>query len=438
MKTVLVLGAGLVTRPLVRYLLGVPGVKVLVASRTAAKAEALINGHAQGEARALNVKDADALRDMIAQADLTISMLPYTYHVQVAEMCIELGKDMVTTSYVSPAMRALDERAKAAGVTLLNEIGADPGIDHMSAMKIIHRVQKAGGEISSFRSWCGGLPAPEANTNPLGYKFSWSPRGVLLAGRNAAHYLEDGKEINISSEELFDHHWAVKVNGMYRFEGYANRDATPYAEIYGILSAKTVFRGTLRNPGWCDTLDKIVELGLLDLQEQDWSRLNFKQFTSRLIGYGGDDVRGAVADHLGLERDSFILDNLEWLGLFGDDPLPATHGAPLDILTARMQEKMPYREGERDMLVMQHEFIAEYPGRREAITSTLIDYGVPGGDSSMSRTVGLPAAIAARLILAGKITQKGVVVPVTPDIYEPVLAELEQLGIQFRDKFQPI
>jgi saccharopine dehydrogenase (NADP+, L-glutamate forming) len=438
MKTVLVLGAGLVARPLVRYLLDAPDVKVIVASRTVSKAAALVGGHPQGEARPLNVQDAAALRALIPQADLVISLLPYTYHVQVAELCIEFGKDMVTTSYVSSAMRALDGRARAAGVTLLNEIGVDPGIDHMSAMQVIHRVQGNGGEITSFRSWVGGLPAPEANTNPFGYKFSWSPRGVLLAGRNPARYLEDGQEVNIPGEELFDHHWPVEIPGLGVLEGYPNRDSLPYADIYGIPTAKTVFRGTLRNPGWCDTLKKMVELGLMELQEKDWDGLTFKQFIGGLIGYQGDDVRGAVAEYLGLEVDSFILDNLAWLGLFDDDPLPLTHGAPLDILTLRMLEKMPYEEGERDMLVMQHEFIAAYPDHKEQITATMIDFGIPGGDSSMSRTVGLPAAIASRMILEGEITRQGVLVPVVPDIYEPVLAELEHLDIFLKETAQPL
>jgi saccharopine dehydrogenase (NADP+, L-glutamate forming)/spermidine synthase len=413
-------------------------VRVVVASRTVSKAEALVGNHPQGEARALNVKDDEALRAMIPEADLVISLLPYVYHVKVAELCIEFGKDMVTTSYVSPAMQALDERAQAAGITLLNEIGVDPGIDHMSAIKIIHHVQDNGGEITCFRSWCGGLPAPEANTNPLGYKFSWSPRGVLLAGRNAAHYLEDGQEVNIAGEDLFDHHWPVPVPGMPGLEGYPNRDAVPYADIYGITSAKTVFRGTLRNPGWCKTLKKIVELGLTELEEQDWSGLTYRQFISQLIGYEGDDVRQAVAEHVNLEADSFILDNLAWLGLFDDDPLPLEHGAPVDILTACMLEKMPYEEGERDMLVMHHEFVAEYPDHKEAITSTMIDYGIPGGDSSMSRTVGLPAAIATRMILQGTLTRKGVVIPVMPDVYEPILAELEEMGIGFVEETRPL
>jgi saccharopine dehydrogenase (NADP+, L-glutamate forming)/spermidine synthase len=344
---------------------------------------------------------------------------------------------MVTTSYVSPAMRALDERAKAAGVTLLNEIGVDPGIDHMSAMKIIHHVQENGGEITSFRSWCGGLPAPQDNDNPFGYKFSWSPRGVLLAGRNPAHYLEDGQEIHIPGKELFAHHWPVDVPGVPELEGYPNRDAVPYADIYGITSARTVFRGTLRYPGWCDTLKKMVELGLLKVEEKDWSELNFQQFTGQLIGVQTDDIRPAVADALDLPVDSPILDRLEWLGLFSKEPLPLKHGAPLDILTARMLKKMSYQKGERDMLVMHHEFVATYPDREAYMTSTMIDYGIPGGDSSMSRTVGLPAAIGSRMILEDKITQKGVLVPVTPDIYEPVLAELEKLGIGFTEKVHP-
>ncbi len=433
MKTVLVLGAGLVTRPLVGYLLDAPDIRVIVASRTVSKARTLIAGHPQGEAQALNVQDADALRALVPKADLVISLLPYIYHVQVAELCIEFGKNMVTTSYVSPAMRALDERAKGAGLTFLNEIGVDPGIDHMSAMKIIHHVQHNGGEITSFRSWTGGLPAPDANTNPFGYKFSWSPRGVLLAGRNAARYLEDGVEINIAGEDLFNHFWPVNVPGMEALEGYPNRDSLPYAEIYGIPTANTVFRGTLRYPGWCPTLKKMVDLGLLDVEEQNWKGMSFKQFVAKLIGYAGDDSRAATADYLGLEVDSFILDNLEWLGLFGDDALPLDHAAPLDILTSRMLEKMAYEENERDMLVMHHEFVAEYPDRKEEITSTMIDFGIPGGDSSMSRTVGLPAAIASRMVLEGKITRKGVLVPVTPDIYEPVLAELEYMDIALKD-----
>ena len=434
MKTVLLLGAGLVTRPLVRYLLDIDSLNLIVASRTVGKAEALIGGHPRGQALELDVAgNPEVLGKLVAESDLAISLLPYVYHTQVAELCIEHKTDMLTTSYVSPAMQALDAQAKAAGIIVLNEIGVDPGIDHMSAMKIIHDVQRNGGQISSFRSWCGGLPAPEANTNPLGYKFSWSPRGALLAGRNSAHYLEDGQEVTITGEELFDHHWPVEVPGVGNLEGYPNRDAVPYAEVYGIQSAETVFRGTLRHHGWCATLKSLVDLGMLDLEEKTWLDLSYSGFMAQLIDYEGQDIRNAVGSFLSLEGDSTVLDNLDWLGLFSSESLPISHGAPIDILTASMLQKMSYEENERDMLIMHHEFVANYPDRTEEITSTMIDFGIPGGDSSMSRTVGLPAAIATRLILEGAIDRKGVVVPVTPDIYEPVLAELESLGIRLEE-----
>jgi saccharopine dehydrogenase (NADP+, L-glutamate forming) len=250
MKTVLVLGAGLVTRPHVRYLLDIPDFEVIVASRTVSKAKALVDGHPRGKAVALNVDDQAALEDLIRQADLSVSMLPYVYHPTVAALCVKHGKQMVTTSYVKDAMMALDSAAKKAGVILLNEIGVDPGIDHMSAMKVIHGVEAKGGKIASFMSWCGGLPAPEASDNPFGYKFSWSPKGVLLAGRNPARFQRHGQVVEVPGEELFDHYWPVQINGLGEFEGYPNRDSLPYAKTYNIQPTDWMFRGTLRNVGW--------------------------------------------------------------------------------------------------------------------------------------------------------------------------------------------
>jgi len=222
MKRVLILGAGLVSRPHVRYLLNVPGFEVTVASRTVSKAEALIQGHAQGRALALDVDDQGALDALIEECDLAVSLLPYVHHPVVARLCVKHRKHMVTTSYVKDAMRALDGAAREAGVVLLNEVGVDPGIDHMSAMKVIHNVERRGGRITSFDSWCGGLPAPEANDNPLGYKFSWSPKGVLLAGRNPARFLKDGQIVEVPGEELFDHYWTVQIQGLGEFECYPN------------------------------------------------------------------------------------------------------------------------------------------------------------------------------------------------------------------------
>ena len=441
MKKILVLGAGLVAGAHVRYLLDQPDFHVTVASRTLSKAQDIIGSHPNGEACQLDVADEAALEDFIRQADLAVSLLPYVYHPTVARLCIKHRKQMVTTSYVKGVMVQLDEAAKEAGVILLNEIGVDPGIDHMTAMKVIHRVQKDGGEITSFTSWCGGLPAPEANTNPFGYKFSWSPKGVLLAGKNLALYLKDGQEVFVPGEELFDHYWIVPVEvegGVIDFEGFPNRDSLPYMETYGITTTKGMFRGTLRNVGWCPTLRKIAYLGLLDEEERDdIAGLTFAQFTARLIGSTGN-LKKNLATYLKVEEDSLVISNLEWLGFLSDDPLPLPKGAPIDILTARMLEKMRYEEGERDMLILQHEFMAEYPDRKEKITSTMIDFGIPHGDTSMSRTVGLPAAIGVKLILQGKINLTGVHTPVVPEIYEPVLEELEHLGIHFTEKWETL
>jgi saccharopine dehydrogenase-like NADP-dependent oxidoreductase len=444
MKKVLVLGAGLVTRPHVRYLLDVPDLQVTVASRTVSKAETLIDGHPRGLAVALNVNGKAELEALIRQTDLAVSMLPYAYHPTVAELCVKHKKHMVTTSYVKDQMQALDGPAKEAGIILLNEIGVDPGIDHMSAMQVIHQVERKGGRITSFVSWTGGLPAPEASDNPFGYKFSWSPRGVLLAGRNPARFQRNGEITEVPGEELFDNYWPVRIKGLGEFEGYPNRDSMPYSETYNIQPTDWMFRGTLRNVGWCATLKKLAEMGFFDdapvagLAGSTGPSMpgTFREFTARLLDISPDtDLASFLAERWGMCQDSKPITDMAWLGLFSDDPLPAGKTTPIDIMTERMQSKMAYQPGERDMLVMQHEFIAEYPDRKEAITATMIDYGIPHGDTSMARTVGLPAAIAVRMILHGEISGlTGVHIPVIPEIYGPVLLELAELGIGLTEK----
>ena len=432
MKHVLLLGAGLVTRPLVNYLLD-KGFKLTVASRTVSKAEALVGDHPNGAVLELNVKDDAALEKLVTESDLVISLLPYTFHVKVAELCIKHVKHFVSTSYVGPEMKALDGPAKDAGVVLLNEIGLDPGIDHMSAMKIIDAVHGRGGQIKSFRSYCGGLPAPEANDNPFGYKFSWSPLGVLLAGTNDARFKEDGEIVEIPGAELFDHYKILPVEGLGEFEGCANRDSVPYIETYSIPETDTMFRGTYRNIGWCPTLKAIADLGFFDKEEREFVGMTLADYTRSFVG-GTGELKADTAAKLGIGADDEIIGRLEWLGLFSDEPVPIEKGNSLEALAALMNEKMSYRAGERDMIILTHEFVAELPDGRKLITSTLIDYGIPDGDSAMARTVSLPAAISARMILDGKITRPGVSIPVSADIYEPVLAELEELGIECVEK----
>ena len=438
MKKVLVLGAGLVAKPLVDYLLSQPDLEVKVASRTVSKAEKLVGNHPRGKALPLNVEDVNALKKLVAETDLAISMVPYAHHVTVANLCIEFGKHMVTTSYVSPAMAELDGKAKQAGILILNEIGLDPGIDHMSAMKIIHNAQNQGRKITSY---CGGLPAPEANTNPFGYKFSWSPRGVVLAAKNTGRYFKDKKEVFIPGEKLFEHYWTLNIEGLGELEAYTNRDCLGYIKIYGLGDIDTIFRGTLRNLGWCDTWVSIGKLGLLDEKKRDdLGGLTFAGLLRKLIDSKPEgNLKEDLASFLKLDQSSGVIKRLEWLGLLSEEPLPTDMGSALDVLAARLLEKLKYEENERDMIVLHHDFIAQdKEGKKEKITSTLIDFGIPGGDSSMSRTVGLPAAISANLILKNKINMTGVHIPVSPEIYNPVLGELEKLGIVCKEKSQGI
>jgi saccharopine dehydrogenase-like NADP-dependent oxidoreductase len=371
-----------------------------------------------------------------------VSLLPWQFHPQVARACLDQGRHMVTTSYVKDEMQALDAEAKARGVVLLNELGVDPGIDHMTAMQVIDRVHADGGEITTFQSYCGGLPAPEANDNPFGYKFSWSPRGVLLAGLNSARYRRGGEIEEVPGDELFDHVWQVPVviDGVStELEGYPNRDSMPYTQVYGIDPRDTMFRGTLRYPGWCATMKQVARLGWLRTDAMDGIHgLTFADLTAQLAGVEpSGDLSEAVASRLGIDPDGSPIAAMSWLGLFGRDPLPGPK-APVDILTARMLEKMSYAGGERDMLVLQHTFVAEFADHSERITSTMIDFGIPGGDSSMNRTVGLPAAVGVRFIAEGRFTRPGVVVPVMKEFYEPALEELERLGIQFEEHVQTL
>ncbi len=431
MKHVLCLGAGLVARPYVQYLCN-HGYHVTVASRTKSKAERLIEGCKNAEAVAFNIATDDELLDeLTSHADLVCSLLPYTFHVKAAKVAIKHKKHFCTTSYISDEMQSLDQTAKDAGVLLLNECGVDPGIDHMSAMKIIDTVHNNGGRVVSFTSFTGGLPAPDANNNPFGYKLSWSPRGVLLAGRNDAHFLRDGVEVKIPGADLFDNYEIMEIPGMGKFEGYPNRDSMSYIEIYGIPETKTMLRGTLRNIGWCSTLKKIADLGLLDITEHNLSGMSYSDMMKKLISSDSDDSKSAVAKFLNLSTDDPIIARLEWLGLFSDLKIPTGITTYLDALCHLFEEKLQYAPGERDMIVMHHEFIVEYHDKREKITSTLIDYGIPNGDSSMSRTVALPVAIASRMILENKINLTGVHRPVLKAIYDPILKELESQNIRF-------
>lgn len=442
MKKVLLLGAGLVTKPLVDYLLEQDGIELHIGSRTLKKAEDLIRGHKKGFAFALNVDDQIALENAIKERDLVISLVPYTYHLSVAKFCLKYKKNMITTSYVSPEMRELDKDAKNAGILILNEIGLDPGIDHMSAMKIINNAKVSSGKVLSFKSYCGGLPHPKNNDNPLGYKFSWSPRGVLMAGRNNAKFLEYGNLIEVPNSRLFATYHLVDVPGLGDLEAYPNRDSVQYKEIYGLEDAHTIYRGTLRNLGWCNLLHKMVSLNMFSMEEENFEGMSYLDYMSFLIGEKGlskNQLIEKLSLKLNLSKNHEIFDKFEWIGLFSKKKIKNPKTSRLDLLLELLLEKISLKKNELDMIVMHHEFVIEYKDKKEKITSTLIDFGIPKGDSAMARTVSLPAAIASQLILDGKIKIVGVKIPVEEIIYEPVLKELEKrVNLKFEEKIYKI
>jgi len=431
-QKILVLGAGMVAGPLIGYLQG-RGFGMTVTSLDLEDSIKLIGNDPHSQALKLDLAAEESLSDLVAGHDLVISLVPYSYHPLVANHCLEKRKNLVTASYVSEEMAAFDAEATKRGLIFLNEIGLDPGIDHMSAMRIIDDVHARGGKIRYFRSFCGGLPAPEANDNPFGYKFSWAPRGVLLASRNGARYWRDNHVVDVPPERLFRDMRLLHVPGAGDFEAYPNRDSLEYRDVYNLGNeVRSVFRGTLRYIGWCNTMYSFVKIGLLDKEPRDSKGMTFADYMRDLLGAGSEeDLCHATADRMGLPIDCLPPRNLQWLGMFSDRPIGQDRISPLDALGEIMQEKLSYNPGERDMVVLFHEFKAwfEADDHYERLTSSLVDFGVPYGDSSMSRTVSFPAAIAARLILEGKITRRGVLRPVIPEIYNPVLDELANLNI---------
>lgn len=437
MKKILVLGAGMVAGPLIRYLLE-RGHKLTVTSLVVEDAVKLLSGDENGTAMTLDLTDEETLGRLISEHDLVISLVPYAFHPLVARHCLTHGKNMITASYVSDEMQALDAEAKEKDLIFLNEIGLDPGIDHMSAMRIIDDVHNRGGKIRHFRSYCGGLPAPEACDNPFGYKFSWAPRGVLLASRNGARYWLDNHVVEVESSRLFRDMHLLHVPGGGDFEAYPNRDSLIYKDTYNLGNeVRSVFRGTLRYIGWCDTMYHFARIGLLDLEPRESRGMTCADYMRILLEADkGADLRVVAAQRMGLPADCLPPWNLHWLGLFSRRPIGRDEISPLDLLGDIMLEKLTYKSGERDMVALFHEFKAWFPAddHYERLTSTLVDYGVRYGDSSMSRTVSLPAAIAAELILRGRIPQRGVLRPVHPEIYNPVLDELAEMNIVCKDE----
>ena len=440
MRTILLLGAGLSSPSLIRYLLNEAqkfNWQLKVVDQNKALVLEKLANHPRGEVLSFNALDAVARRSAIQDAELVISMLPAKFHPEVAADCIDLKTHLITPSYISSEMKALTEKALAAGVIIMNEIGVDPGIDHMSAMQIIHKIQESGGEMVSFKSFCGGLIAPEADSNPWHYKFTWNPRNVVLAGQGGiAAFIQNNEYKYIPYSQLFKRTERFVIGEYGEFEGYANRDSLAYKETYGLNNVQTIYRGTLRRPNFCDGWNVFIELGMTDDSYKLLSseKMTPRKFVNSFLPYHTTrPVEQKFKDFLG-EHRLYLYAQFEDLGLFDDsDEIAAEVASPAQLLEMFLVKKLSLSPGDKDMIVMHHEFEYHLNGKNKRIISSMINIGEDESHTSMAKTVGLPVAMMAKLILNGNFTKAGIHLPVDKEVYEPILNELKSFGISFHE-----
>lgn len=437
MKTILVIGAGLSASSLIRYLLTNSTTynwQVRVVDQNLDLVKKKLNNHPNGVALSFNALDATERRPEIEKADLVISMLPARFHVDVAKDCLELKTNLITPSYISPEMKALDEDAKKAGLIFMNEIGVDPGIDHMSAMKIIHKIQNEKGNVNRFVSFCGGLIAPEFDNNPWGYKFTWNPRNVILAGQGGAScYQEQNEYKYIPYNFLFKRVEKITIPKFGNFEAYANRDSLSYKSVYGLEDVPTIYRGTVRKSGYCEAWGVFVDLGMTDDSYVlfDSENLTPRGFINAFLPYNKSQTVEEKFKKF-IKNNNELFEKFDWLGMFDNSkPIGLKNATPAQLLQEFLIQKWNLEDGDKDMLVMYHEFDFTVDEKKKRIKSYMVNIGEDNIFTSMSNTVGLPMAICAKMILNNKIELKGVQLPIQPEVYNPILDELESFGIKF-------
>jgi len=442
MRKILILGAGRSASSLIHYLITHADQqewRITVADKDAAQAQRLVHeGPAVAQGTALDALDVQARSSLIAQHDLIISMLPAFMHMDVLKDCLALGKHVITPSYVPDALWPMDADFKSKGLIVLNEMGLDPGIDHMSAMRILDRIREEGGRMEAFESHCGGLVAPESDDNPWGYKFSWNPRNVILAGQGgAAKYIRDGQVKYIPYHRLFTDTVRISVKDLGEFDAYANRDSLKYRKAYGLEEIPTLLRGTLRKAGYCESWNTFVQLGCTDdsyAMELPATATYNDYLDSFLPHAAGRDTRTMLAETLGLDPKGEVMAKLDWLELFSNKPIGAAGLSPAATLQRLLEEKWKLGTDDKDLVVMWHRFRYSIDGQHQELHASL---GVIGHDqthTAMARTVGLPIAMACKLVLNGKLEDRGVLLPLKPAIYNPILNELEKHGIAFREE----
>jgi saccharopine dehydrogenase-like NADP-dependent oxidoreductase len=443
MQNILILGAGRSAVSLLDYLIDKSGQnqwKLLIADANPNAVKSLI-GDADVDLIELDANDDAQRLELISAADLVISMLPAFLHILVAKDCLKAGKNLITPSYVSKEMRDLEDEVREKGLIFLNELGVDPGIDHMSAMKLLDEIREEGNEITCFESFTGGLVAPESDNNPWNYKFTWNPRNVVLAGQGGAvKFKHNGQFKYIPYQRLFRRTEIIEIPEYGRFEGYANRDSLNYRKTYGLEGIPTIYRGTLRRVGFGRAWNVFVLMGMTDdsYTMEGSANMTHREFTNSFLAYNQhDSVELKLMHYMKLDQDSEIIDKLKWLGIFDDEPIgldkPST---PAQILQRILEKKWTLDPGDKDMIVMWHKLCYKKPGELELneINSSLVVIGDESPRTAMAKTVGLPVAMAARLVLSGEFKIPGVHIPTIPELYKPILAELEEHGIEFNER----
>lgn len=437
MSKILVLGAGLSSSDLIKYLLDhskVLGWTVKVGDISLETAREKVNNHPNAEAIKFDINNSAQLQEEVSWANAVISLLPAFMHPIVAQECVKQGKHMLTASYVSDTMKSLHEEAVQKGISLMNELGVDPGIDHMSAMRVIDEIRSKGGKLLGFISNTGGLVAPESDNNPWNYKFTWNPRNVVLAGQGVAQYLEEGQYKYIPYHRLFTNVREYDILDLGKFEMYPNRDSLKYREIYGIQDIKTIIRGTLRRAGYSKAWNVFVQLGMTD---DSYKMLNSEKLTKReflnsfLPYHPTENVEEKLRRIVPDANDEVVFNKIKWLGMFENEPIGLPNASPAQLLQHILESKLALDPNDKDMIVMQHVFDYELNGTKRRRTSTMVITGKDKVHTAMSITVGTPLAIATKLLLTGQITDRGVVVPTKPHIYTPILQELESFGVKF-------
>lgn len=428
MNKVLILGAGMVAKPITHYLTD-NNFQVTLASRTKDKAEKILNGRPNGKAISWTINQTAVLDNLIESHDIVVSLLPYVHHTLVAKKCIAHKKNMVTTSYVSDDMRDLDEKAKEAGIIILNELGVDPGYDHMTAMEIIDQVHDQGGSVNEFYSFCGALCAPESANNPFRYKFSWSPKGVIMASNNDAQFLKNGKIVKIDTKNLFKNPLVIDFPEVEQMHVYPNRNSLPYIDIYGIPEAKTMMRGTFRYKNWCEALHLLKALKLVNNTPLDLSKKTYAEVVAEINRFKTNSLETEIKAKFNIDDNHSGFKAIKWLGLLDNEKVHLKEGSSFDLTSDLMINKMMMTSSDRDMVIMQHIFNVTYKNeKKETIVSRMLDYGNKDY-TSIARTVALPAAIGVKMVLNGEIKDKGVLIPIKKSIYKPILKELKTLGI---------